>query len=298
MNPARPLLISGVREMQAWSRENRAAGRSLGFVPTMGGLHEGHLSLMRLAAQNSDRLVVSIFVNPTQFRADEDYHSYPRDLKRDLGLLEEVGADVCFFPDAVEIYPPGDETRIDIGWGTDLLCGSVRPGHFDGVVNILVRLFNAVLPDEAVFGQKDAQQALIVRRLVRALHFPLRLCLGEIVREPDGLAMSSRNAYLDPEERERAFALRVALDEVGESLRAGERDPERLRELGEARIVAIAGAMPEYFSLVEPETLQMPSRIGTGLILVACALRFSKARLIDNHVYFCEGEAAREALLF
>ena len=298
MSPALPPVIGGVREMQAWSAATRAAGLRIAFVPTMGGLHAGHLSLVRLAQSRADRVVVSVFVNPTQFGPGEDFHAYPRDLNRDLEALRGTAASVCFAPAVEEIYPPGDETRIVLGGIAGKLCGARRPGHFEGVADVLIRLFNAVLPDEAVFGQKDAQQALLVQRLVRALHFPLRIELGEIVREPEGLAMSSRNAYLSQTERTQALGLYLALEEVGAALRDGERDPGRLGEIGAARVLAHAGSAPEYFSVVDPETLSAPAAVGDGLLLVACALRLPGARLIDNHVYRIEGGSVSEAKLF
>ncbi len=298
MKIAAPLLVENIKEMQAWSREQRTACRRVGFVPTMGGLHEGHLSLMKIAMKHCDRVVVSIFVNPTQFGPGEDYRKYPRDLERDMKLLADLGVDVCFAPKTEAIYLSGDVGKFELGWGTDRLCGASRPGHFDGVSNVLVRLFNAVLPDEAVFGQKDAQQALIVKRMVDTLHFPIDLTLGKIVREPDGLAMSSRNAYLSAAERERSIGLFGALKAVGGALSAGERDPGALAALGRAKALAVAGAEVEYFELLEPATLGAPSRIGDGLLLIACAIKMERARLIDNHVYRIEGENVSEALLF
>ena len=283
--------------MQSWSVRAREQGRRIGFVPTLGELHEGHLSLMRRVLEESDRLVVSVFVNPTQFGPGEDYENYPRRLGEDLEKLAELGAAICFAPTVEEIYPPGDTTRVEVNWGEDTLCGAARPGHFAGVCNVIVRLFNVVGPHIACFGQKDAQQVLIIRRLVRALHLPVSLILGPTIRENDGLALSSRNAYLSPEERARAVSLHRALEKAGEGLREGERDPARLAALGEGEL-ADGGVDPEYFAVLDPETLSPPARITGGLVLVACAARLGKARLIDNHVYRIGEDGVHETLLF
>jgi len=294
----RPLVLRSVAELRAWRRARRAEGQRLGFVPTMGGLHEGHLDLMRLALAHNDRLLVSIFVNPAQFGPQEDFAAYPRDLDTDLALLATLGPVACFAPAPETVYPPGDATTVSVGWGLDLLCGASRPGHFDGVTNVLARLFNLVEPDEAVFGQKDAQQALIVRRLVATLHYPLTLRLAPTRREADGLAMSSRNRYLAPAERAQAGALHAALSEAGQALRAGERDPARLAALGLARLAGAPGVAPEYFAVVDPATLRPPPGPASGLLLVACAARLGPTRLIDNLTFAIAGETVHETLLF
>lgn len=296
---SRPLLLTSVAELRAWRRVLRAEGLSLGFVPTMGALHEGHLDLARLALAHNDRLLVSIFVNPTQFAPGEDFAAYPRDLAADLAALAPLGPVACFAPAAQTVYPPGDSTRVSVGWGLDALCGASRPGHFDGVTNVLARLFNLVEPDEAVFGQKDAQQALIVRRLVDSLHYPLRLRLAPTRREPDGLAMSSRNRYLAPAERAEAVALIGALRAAGEALAGGERDPGRLAAIGRARLDAAPGLRPEYFAVVDPETLAPPPSVPEpGRLLIACAARLGRTRLIDNLAFAITKEAVHETLLF
>ncbi len=296
---SRPLLLRSPAELRAWRRVLSANGHRLGFVPTMGGLHEGHLDLARLALAHNDRLLVSIFVNPAQFGPQEDFAAYPRDLDADLALLASLGAVACFAPAAETVYPPGDRTTVSVGWGLDALCGASRPGHFDGVTNVLVRLFNLAQPDEAVFGQKDAQQALIVRRLVENLHFPLALRLAPTRREADGLAMSSRNRYLAPAERTQASALFAALTAAGEALRAGERDAQRLAAGGLARLAAAPGLVPEYFAVVDPATLAPPLRVpAAGTLLVACAARLGRTRLIDNLTFAIDGEAVHETLLF
>ena len=297
----RPLLLDTPAAMRGWRARMRDEGLRVGFVPTMGKLHEGHLSLMRqaLTAEDCDRLIVSIYVNPTQFGAGEDYSRYPRELESDLGKLTEVGAAACFAPADGYVYPPGDATTVSVGWGLDKLCGARRPGHFDGVTNVVARLFNLVQPHMAVFGQKDAQQALIIRRLVETLHFPLRLELGPTMREADGLAISSRNAYLSAEGRQGATVLSRSLDACGQELNTGERDPHRLAAAGLARLAAVPGLEPEYFVVVDPATLETPDRLPVATpILVACAARLDGARLIDNHVYSIREDGAHETMLF
>jgi len=290
-----PKVVRRIRDMQAWSRGYREAGRSIGLVPTMGNLHEGHLSLVRMALAECDRVIVSLFVNPTQFGPGEDFEAYPRSWEADLEKLARLRVPFVFAPAVEEMYPPGDATRITVGWGGDRLCGAARPGHFDGVATVVAKLFGAVNPDLAVFGQKDAQQALIIRRLVRSLAFPVALRLGPTRREADGLAMSSRNAYLKPEDRARATVLYRALEAAGGALVEGERNAGVLARRG---MEILAEAEPEYFEVVDPETLETPGSVGDGLLLIACAARLGGARLIDNHVYRIEGKRVEEALLF
>jgi pantoate--beta-alanine ligase len=290
-----PEIIRAVADMQAWSRGHREAGRRIGLVPTMGNLHEGHLSLARMAMDESDRVIVSLFVNPTPFGPGEDYDSYPRTWDEDLDKLRELGVHYVFAPKLEEIYPAGDHTRVLVNWGQDVLCGATRPGHFDGVTTVVAKLFNATLPDLAYFGQKDAQQALIIRRMVRTLAFPLILRLGETVRETDGLAKSSRNAYLSVDDRAKARCLNQALDAAGAALESGERDPAVLEAAG---MEALEGLAPEYFSVLDPDTLGAPARLEDGLVLIACALPLGTARLIDNHVYRINENRVEKALLF
>ncbi len=281
--------------MQAYSREQRGAGLSLGLVPTMGNLHEGHISLVRQALAECDRVIVSVFVNPTQFGPGEDFDAYPRTWEADLAKLTKAGAHCVFAPMLPEVYPAGDATRVTVNWGTDVLCGASRPGHFDGVTTVVAKLFTATLPDLAFFGQKDAQQALLIRRMVRTLLFPVTLRLGETRRESDGLAMSSRNAYLNTGERARASTLFRALQAAGAALVAGERDPATLEKLG---LDLLSELDVEYFSVVDPETLERPDKLTEGLVLMACAARLGGARLIDNHVYRIDEDGACPALLF
>ncbi|MCP4548942.1 MAG: pantoate--beta-alanine ligase [bacterium] len=284
--------------MQAWSESARSRGLRLGIVPTMGKLHEGHLSLVRVAASSCDRVLVSIFVNPTQFGPGEDYEKYPRCLEADLNALAGEGVSVCFAPSVAEMYPHGQADNLTVEWGKKALCGAGRPGHFDGVTSVVSRLYNAMQPHVAVYGQKDAQQALIIRRMTESMLFPVKTVLGAIVRERDGLAMSSRNIYLDPAERERALTLSRALTRVGESLRAGERDPGRLQSIGNGALSGIDGVEPEYFVVVDPATLAPHENKVDGLLLIACAAKLGKTRLIDNHVYRIQGDDVRESMLF
>lgn len=290
-----PEIIRAVADMQAWSRGHREAGRRIGLVPTMGNLHEGHLSLARMAMSESDRVVVSLFVNPTQFGPGEDYESYPRSWDEDLAKLRDLGVHYVFAPTVEELYPAGDSTRVTVNWGQDVLCGATRPGHFDGVTTVVAKLFNATIPDLAFFGQKDAQQALIIRRMVRTLAFPLVLRLGETVREADGLAKSSRNAYLNAGDRAKAQTLNLALSAVGSALEMGERNSAALENAG---LAAFDGLEPEYFSVLDPETLRATEHLEDGLVLVACAVPLGAARLIDNHVYRIHGDRVEKALLF
>ena len=272
--------IRTIEELRAELRAPRRAGRTIGLVPTMGAFHAGHVSLMERARQETDVVVVSLFVNPTQFGAGEDLAAYPRDEARDAAIAREAGVDVLFAPASEEIYPDGFQTSVRVGALAEPLEGAQRPGHFDGVATVVTKLLNIVQPDAAFFGQKDAQQALIVRRVVRDLDIPTRVEVCPTVREPDGLAMSSRNAYLEPAERARAVALRRALDAAERAVAAGERDAA-------AVATAARGAMapydvePEYLALVASDTLAPVDRID-GEILVALAARVGRARLIDN----------------
>ncbi|HID10262.1 MAG TPA: pantoate--beta-alanine ligase, partial [Candidatus Latescibacteria bacterium] len=218
--------IERIRDMQAWSDEVRARGERIGFVPTMGYLHEGHLSLVRLAKERSDRIVVSIFVNPIQFGPQEDYNRYPRDLKRDLRVLRDLGVDAAFVPSVEEMYPEGFCTYVHVEGLTEGLCGAFRPGHFRGVTTVVTKLFLAVRPHVAAFGQKDAQQAFVIKRMVRDLNMDVEIVVGPTVREEDGLAMSSRNMYLSPDERRQATVLYRALMRAKAMVEAGERDPK------------------------------------------------------------------------
>ena len=281
LNPISPRVITGVAELQRWSDAARASGKRIALVPTMGALHEGHLSLVRLGYQLAERVVVSIFVNPTQFGPAEDFARYPRDLERDLDALRKVGADVVFAPSVEEIYPSGDATWVDVERLTAGLCGRSRPGHFRGVTTVVARLFNAARPHVAVFGEKDYQQLAVIRRMARDLAFGIDVVGGPIVREPDGLAMSSRNVFLSSRARQQATALHAALHEARASVRAGVRDAEALLAQVRQRIEKEPLAELDYAELVDADSLE-PLRTVRGSALLALAVRFEGTRLIDN----------------
>jgi pantoate--beta-alanine ligase len=270
--------VAGLRgELEA----PRHAGRTIGLVPTMGAFHEGHLSLIRRARAECDVVVVSLFVNPTQFAPGEDLDAYPRDEARDAALAEREGADVLFAPPVEEVYPDGYATTVRVEGISDVLEGAVRgPGHFAGVCTVVTKLFNVVAPDVAYFGQKDAQQVAVLRRMVRDLDLPVELVVLPTVRERDGLAMSSRNARLTPDERRRAVSLSRALRAAETAVAAGERDPAAVA--GAAR-AAMDGVEPEYVALVDPESFQ-PVPVADGRVLVALAARVGATRLIDNTI--------------
>ena len=260
----------------------RAAGRSIGLVPTMGYLHEGHISLLRAARAACDVVVMSLFVNPTQFGPGEDLDRYPRDEGRDLELAAEAGVDVVYAPSVEEVYPEGFATHVEVEGLTDVLCGHPeRRGreHFRGVSTVVAKLFNIIGPDVAYFGQKDAQQVAVIRRMARDLDFPVRIEALPIVREPDGLAMSSRNAYLGPADRERATALQRALLAVEEGARA---DSLTAGLAAGMRELQLAGIDPEYLEARDAESLTPIEEIGERRVLVAVAARVGGARLIDN----------------
>jgi pantoate--beta-alanine ligase len=272
-------VIHTVAEMRA----RRAGVTDLGLVPTMGYLHDGHLSLVARAKAESTAVAVSIFVNPIQFGPGEDLSRYPRDVPRDLGLLEAAGADLVFVPDGAEIYPPGFDTRIEVGGVTDVLEGAVRPGHFAGVATVVAKLFNIVQPTRAYFGQKDAQQSVVIRKLVRDLDLPVEVVVAPTVREGDGLALSSRNSYLTPEQRSAAPAIYRALSEARRRFDAGERDGEILRETMRRAIATEPLMQIDYVSVADPLTLRELASV-EGPALASMAVRLGTTRLIDNLV--------------
>jgi pantoate--beta-alanine ligase len=255
----------------------------IGLVPTMGFLHEGHLSLVRRAVEECASVVVSIFVNPTQFGPREDLSAYPRDMERDLRLLEPLGVDLAWTPTPEIMYPDGFQTWVDVEALTSLLEGAQRPGHFRGVATVVAKLFNAVRPAKAYFGQKDAQQVAVIRQMVRDLNFPLEVVVCPTVREEDGLAMSSRNAYLAPEQRQAATVLYRALNAAKDAYDAGSRDAEKLRTLMRETIVAEPLAEMQYVSCADYDTLQELETI-SGKALLSMAVFVGKTRLIDNFV--------------
>ena len=258
-----------------------SAGRS-GLVPTMGFLHEGHLSLIRCARAQCEVVVVSLFVNPKQFGEGEALAAYPRDEARDAALAEQCGADYLFVPPLEEVYPDGFATTVEVAGVTDVLCGAVRPGHFAGVTTVVAKLFNMVRPDVAYFGQKDAQQALVIGKLVRDLDMPVRIEVCPTVREPDGLALSSRNAYLSAEERERARGLSRALRTAEDAVARGVTRADAVLAAARAELDA-AGVAPEYLELRSANDLSPVDRVN-GSTLLAVAARVGRARLIDNTI--------------
>jgi pantoate--beta-alanine ligase len=271
-----------VLETIAAFRQARARFGRLGLVPTMGYLHAGHLSLVQQAKAECGAAAVSIFVNPTQFGAGEDLARYPRDLARDLELLEGESADLVFVPSVAEMYPAGFGTTVEVRGVTEMLEGAVRPGHFAGVATVVCKLLNIVQPTHAYFGQKDAQQTVVVRTMARDLNLPAEIVVCPTVREPDGLAMSSRNVYLTPNERRAAVALSRALSTAQARYAAGERDAEELRQVMRAVLDAEPLARVEYVSAADPLTLrELESTIETSALL-SLAVRFGKTRLIDN----------------
>jgi len=279
--------VTTLREFQA-ARETLQG--PVGFVPTMGYLHDGHLSLARMARESCESVVASIFVNPTQFAPTEDLSSYPRDLKRDLELLEATGCDLVLAPTSnEEFYPTGYNTWIDVAGITQKLEGASRPTHFRGVATVVAKLFNIVQPQRAFFGQKDAQQALVIRRLIRDLNYNIELILGPTIREPDGLAMSSRNAYLTPEQRAAAPILRRSLDRAEALYAGGERDGENLRQSMATILNSEPLAQPDYMSVADLDALE-ELQVIEGMALVSLAVRFGSTRLIDNTVLPPGGE--------
>ena len=272
--------------MRSACRAARSGGKRLGFVPTMGALHEGHLSLVRAAKASCDVVAASIFVNPTQFGPNEDLSKYPRDFERDRNLLQKEGVELLFAPSVEEVYPAGATTWVTVEELSGRLDGRSRPGHFRGVTTVVAKLFHVVEPDSAFFGQKDAAQLAIIRRMVRDLNFPVEIVACPIVREPDGLAMSSRNAYLDPLQRKQALVLYRSLTKVKNLYDAGERDASKLAAVGSEEIarseaVEEKSVRLDYFEIVDPQSLEPVENITRGA-LVTVAAYIGSTRLIDN----------------
>ncbi|AAR35084.1 pantoate--beta-alanine ligase [Geobacter sulfurreducens] len=276
-------IIDSVADMQAFSRDARRSGKTIALVPTMGYLHDGHASLMREGRTRADILVVSIFVNPTQFGPNEDFTTYPRDLERDLQVAEAAGADVIFAPRADDMYPAGFQTYVDVEKVTLPLCGASRPGHFRGVTTVVAKLFNIVMPHTAFFGKKDFQQLAVIRRMVADLNMDLSIVGMPIIREPDGLAMSSRNAYLGPQERTNALCLNRSLAAARTLFTDGERSVARLRDTVLRILTEVPGAAIDYADFRDSETLE-PVEAANEKTLLALAVKIGTTRLIDNCV--------------
>jgi pantoate--beta-alanine ligase len=270
-------------DLRSWSRKARADGRTVGLVPTLGALHEGHLSLVRAAKAACGSVAASIFVNPTQFGPNEDFALYPRTFDADCELLAAEGVDVVFAPALEEMYPPGAATFVEVEWLSQRLDGHSRPGHFRGVATVVAKLLIAAEPDQAFFGQKDAAQVAVLRRMIADLRLPVDLVVCPIVREPDGLAMSSRNRYLNPEERRQALVLHRALDAVESAVAAGERNSKTLISVAQAAFASEPEVRVDYIAAVNWATLEPVETAQPGT-LFAIAAWVGKTRLIDNFV--------------
>lgn len=277
-------VIESTQELQQHVNFFKGEGGTLGFVPTMGALHEGHLRLFERARRECDRVVISIFVNPLQFGPQEDYARYPRPKERDLTLCERQGVDLVFYPSSPELYPDGFCTYVEVRGLSDKWEGAIRPGHFRGVTTVVAKLFHLVQPTKAYFGQKDYQQLTILRRMVQDLHFPLEIVMCPTVREPDGLAMSSRNAYLSAEERQRAVCLYQSLMEAERALRQGERRIEELQRMMAAKVNSTAGVLLDYATIVDPHTLVELHACQSSMVALIAA-RLGTTRLIDNAIW-------------
>jgi pantoate--beta-alanine ligase len=286
-----PQLFRTVAELRAHLDEGRRAGKGVAAVPTMGALHAGHAALLRRARAAGDRVVLSIFVNPLQFGPREDYRAYPRRERRDLALARRAGAHLVYIPDAAAMYPPVFRTQVAVPGLADRLCGAFRPGHFTGVATVVLKLLHQVEPDVLLLGQKDAQQAILVGRMIADLDLPVRLLVCPTVREPDGLAMSSRNAYLAPAERAQAPAIYAALRAGVAAIGAGERSTRAVRRVIAARLGHAPLLRPEYVDLVDLYDLLPHDRIPQD-VLIAVAARLGRARLIDNVIVRLGGAPA------
>ncbi|HKS72187.1 MAG TPA: pantoate--beta-alanine ligase [Terriglobales bacterium] len=276
-------VFATIDEMRSASRAARRTGQRIGLVPTMGALHEGHISLVRAARARSDVVAASIFVNPTQFGPNEDLAKYPRSFEKDCQMLEREGVDFVFAPSVDEMYAGAATTWVTVEGLSDKLDGKSRPGHFRGVTTVVSKLFHIVEPDRAFFGQKDAAQVAVIRRMVRDLNMPVEIVVCPIVREADGLAMSSRNAYLSSEDRKRALVLHLALERVRKLAEAGERNAATLAAAGKEQFSKESGVRLDYFEIVNPETLDPVLDTSDGA-LVAVAAYVGTTRLIDNLV--------------
>jgi pantoate--beta-alanine ligase len=273
-------IIKTIKEMKEFSEEQRKKGKIIGFVPTMGYLHEGHLSLMKIAKENCDLIIVSIYVNPTQFGPNEDLSKYPRDFERDKRLCEEVGVDVIFYPSDKEMYPDGYLTFVKVEKMSEKLCGITRPTFFRGVTTIVLKLFNIVKPHKAYFGLKDYQQFVIIKKMVNDLNLDVEMIGCPIIREKDGLAMSSRNTYLNPEERKQATFLSQSLQNTKKLFFEGETDSEKLKKVVKDMINKTIGRI-DYVEIFSPKSLEPVKKISKGDV-IALAVFFGKTRLIDN----------------
>lgn len=279
-----------VESVRAALKTERAAGKTIGFVPTMGNLHDAHIELVKIAQQHCDIAVVSIFVNPLQFGLNEDWDKYPRTFEADTAKLRTVDCNYLFYPDEKEIYPNGmaEQTRVIVPTMTDVLCGASRPGHFEGVTTVVSKLFNIIQPDVAVFGKKDFQQLAIIRRMVEDLCIPVEIIGGEIYRETDGLAMSSRNSFITQEERPKVNVLNRALNDAKSAIQAGDRDFFALEDTAKQTIVK-AGFKVDYFNICNSKTLEPAANDDTNITILG-AMYTAGARLIDNLTFTLSSE--------
>ncbi|WP_027408550.1 pantoate--beta-alanine ligase [Anoxybacteroides tepidamans] len=274
-------IVTTIQEMQQQMKACRSQGKTVGFVPTMGYLHEGHITLLKEARKDNDVVVLSVFVNPLQFGPNEDFDRYPRDIARDEKMAKEAGVDILFYPSVEEMYPRPLSVQVIVKERVDVLCGKSRPGHFDGVATVLTKLFHIVMPTRAYFGMKDAQQVAVVDGLIRDFNFPIELVAVPTVREADGLAKSSRNVYLSPEERKEAPALYRALQKAQEAIKNGEREPAAIRDLVIDYIQTNTNGVIDYVEVYSYPELKPVAPL-SGKIIIAIAVRFTNARLIDN----------------
>jgi pantoate--beta-alanine ligase len=275
------IVFKSINQMQNFAKLAKKAGKTIGFVPTMGYLHQGHISLLHHIRNRCDILVCSIFVNPMQFAPGEDFDRYPRDFERDEKLLEENHCDVVFYPQQEEIYPQGYSTYVEVERLSDELCGKKRPGHFKGVATVVAKLFNIAIPDIACFGQKDGQQVAVIKKMVKDLNFPIEIAVAPTVREADGLAMSSRNLYLNPNERRKALCLKKALDMAEHLVAEGERDTAKIIDKMRDFLSLVEGAEIDYISAVDPEEMTHKKFLDAPTMF-ALAVKIGKTRLIDN----------------
>ncbi len=285
-------VITTVKEMQALSKKMKAEGRSIGFVPTMGALHEGHMSLVRSSINDNDITIVSIFINPTQFGPNEDFNRYPKDHKGDMKKISALNVEAVFLPGVAEIYPKGFSTFLYVGGIGGVLCGASRPDHFNGVATVVAKLFNAVMPERAYFGQKDFQQTVVIRKLVKEMNFDTDIIVCPIVREPDGLAMSSRNAYLNEEERMSAVILNKALHYGRELMLSGrEKQTSSIRAKMDALIKSAPLVTIEYIEIVGPQYLEKMKDV-TFPAVICLAIKIGNTRLIDNIIVRSDEQSA------
>ncbi|WP_165996275.1 pantoate--beta-alanine ligase [Bacillus sp. Cs-700] len=275
-------IITTINEMQTFSKKTLRSGKTIGFVPTMGYLHEGHMSLVEEALKQNDCVIMSVFVNPLQFGPNEDFDRYPRDLKRDEQLAKQAGVDILFYPNVKEMYPKQRTTRLTVQERVDTLCGEARPGHFDGVATVVMKLLQIVLPDRAYFGMKDAQQVAVIKGLVEDFNVPVEIVPCPIIREEDGLAKSSRNVYLTPTEREEAIQLSRSLAAAANAIERGETNPARIKELMISYLNQTSGVI-DYVEVLSYPALEAIDVVKENII-VAVAVQFTAARLIDNKV--------------